>query len=414
MPKQQTNNNNTNSNKVLVRFLDIGVTKLVDRHDELREIDEKFFNCPLKALYCTICLDADLNRSQFKLTKEARKFFTRLIYKRVLFVKIASFNTIERKTMNQQTNICQVVLGCQTRRGIIDVCMYLLSKHDRKQYDLIRNREFEEQANTLIRSTSTSYLCLPTPSITANSKQKFQFDQVDSSLTNNNNDNNNNNIEHNDDYDLEDYIEEKANETVNLCDTELLDNIYEVDQTDSEINEYEHDVNEIMFADALNSCCIVNNLDNTIIYKTEDEDDEDNDDDENDYNDQDNSLDYLPVKDDDKNINTSNRSIKINSIHLPPPIAPPPPPPPLPTSQIPVDCKTPDFKLSTNNQRYTQSTLVAQRTKYMRPHDQYTTQMPFPPSNPLKSSQFNQLNNSSDTDSSLINNACCSAPLKLW
>ena len=142
-----------------------------------------------------------------------------------------------------------------------------------------------------------------------------------------------------------------------------------------------------MFADALNSCCIINNLDNTIIYKTEDEDDEDNhddDDDENDYNDQDNSLDYLPVKDDDKNIETSNRSIRINSIHLPPPIAPPPPPPPLPTSQIPVDCKTPDFKLSTNNQRYTQSTLVAQRTKYMRPHDQYTTQMPFPPSNPLK------------------------------
>lgn len=148
-------------------------------------------------------------------------------------------------------------MGCQTKRGIIDVSMYLLSKYDRKQYDLIRNREFEQQQanHTLIRSTSTSYLCLPTPSLTHNSKQKFQFiDQVDSISINKDNDNNN---EHNDDYNLEDYIEEKANETVKLCDTEPLDNIYERDQTDSEINEYENDINDIMIVDTLNSCLII-------------------------------------------------------------------------------------------------------------------------------------------------------------
>ena len=60
-----------NQNKVLVRFLDLGITKYVHRFEELREIDEKFFNCPLKSLHCTICVADDINA--FKLTRECRK-----------------------------------------------------------------------------------------------------------------------------------------------------------------------------------------------------------------------------------------------------------------------------------------------------------------------------------------------------
>ena len=48
-----------NYDKVKVRFLDLGITKTLDRSTELREIDEKFFNCPNKALYCTINLRAE-------------------------------------------------------------------------------------------------------------------------------------------------------------------------------------------------------------------------------------------------------------------------------------------------------------------------------------------------------------------
>ena len=67
------------SNKVKVRFVDLGLVKVLDRTAELREIDEKFFNCPLKALHCTINIDED---QKFKISKEGRKFFTRLIYKK--------------------------------------------------------------------------------------------------------------------------------------------------------------------------------------------------------------------------------------------------------------------------------------------------------------------------------------------
>ena len=70
-----------------------------------------------------------------KLSKEARKFFTRLIYKKCLFAKVVSLNN----------SLFNIVLGVQTQRGIIDVYMHLLSKFDRKRYELIRNIQHIQQ-----------------------------------------------------------------------------------------------------------------------------------------------------------------------------------------------------------------------------------------------------------------------------
>lgn len=97
--------------------------------------------------------------------------------------------------------------------------------------------------------------------------------------------------------------------------------------------------------------------------------------------------------------------LRFDSIHLPPP-------PPPPSSQVPQNDSTLKTPLMTScHQKYNGSTLVAQRTKYMRQINQYN--MPFPPSNPLKTNQQNNLNYSSDTDTSLINGTvCCSGPLK--
>jgi hypothetical protein len=129
------------SSKVKVRFVDLGLVKVVDRTAELREIDEKFFNCPLKSLRCTINIDED---QKFKISKEGRKFFTRLIYKKVLFAKVVDFVA---PIGREEGPVCKIVLGCQTHRGIIDVYMYLISKYDRKRYEWVKNaqRELKKQ-----------------------------------------------------------------------------------------------------------------------------------------------------------------------------------------------------------------------------------------------------------------------------
>ena len=129
------------SNKVKVRFVDLGLVKVLDRTAELREIDEKFFNCPLKALHCTINIDED---QKFKISKEGRKFFTRLIYKKVLFAKLVDFMA---PIGREEGPICKIVLGCQTHRGIIDVYMYLISKYDRKRYEFVKNSQRELKKN---------------------------------------------------------------------------------------------------------------------------------------------------------------------------------------------------------------------------------------------------------------------------
>jgi len=238
-----------NQNKVLVRFLDLGITKFVHRFEELREIDEKFFNCPLKSLHCTIYVD-----NTFKLTKECRKFFTKLIYKKVLYIKLIDFVAVSPSKEYQET-ICQVIIGCETKRGIIDVYMYLLSKFDRRRYDLMKNRvnlsqdEIDSARVDLItKSTSTSYLCLPTPTpsnrLQIHKQQQQQHDSSsldETQLDQDRDDDEDEETEEEDNEDeednVDDYVEEKEHESVDLCDTELIDNVYEPDHTDSDINQ---------------------------------------------------------------------------------------------------------------------------------------------------------------------------------
>lgn len=123
--------------KVKVRFVDLGIIKTLNPSTELREIDQKFFNCPLKALHCSVNLDNDVfdpetceyqheKLKMFKLTKDARKYFTKMIYKRVLFAKIVNFtsNDLDLTSidpMDEKNSICQVILGAQFHRGIIDI-----------------------------------------------------------------------------------------------------------------------------------------------------------------------------------------------------------------------------------------------------------------------------------------------------
>lgn len=151
-----------NNDKVKVKFLDLGIVKILDRLSELRVVDEKFFNFPLKALKCSIYLDEDIDQlvvgkklisnEKLSLSKEARKFFIRLIYKKVLFAKVVDFKH-EFNADNEKSSVCRIKLGYQVQRGIIDVYMYILSKYDRKRYELMK-------MIAASASTSTSSSCV--------------------------------------------------------------------------------------------------------------------------------------------------------------------------------------------------------------------------------------------------------------
>ncbi len=149
----------TKENKARVRFVDMGIVKNLDIATQIRQIDQKFFNCPLKALQCSVNLtQADFHSSvgqaralkQFKLTKDARKLFTRLIYKRVLFAKIVSLTSVGNESavyanVEEARTVCQVILGAQFHRGIIDIFMYLLSKFDKPHYEVLKRCHGEQQ-----------------------------------------------------------------------------------------------------------------------------------------------------------------------------------------------------------------------------------------------------------------------------
>ena len=74
---------------------------------EMREINQRLFNCPLKTVQCSVNLiEGDFDdpavkhgiaalKAAFRFTKDARKLFTRLIYKRVLFAKIVNLRSVE-------------------------------------------------------------------------------------------------------------------------------------------------------------------------------------------------------------------------------------------------------------------------------------------------------------------------------
>jgi len=188
--------------RVKVRFVDLGIVKTLNRITELREIDQKFFNCPLKALHCSINLDNDVfdpetceyqneHLKMFKLTKEARKYFTKIIYKRVLFAKIVNFTYNDAESLMTEDAVCQVILGAQFHRGIIDIFMYLLSKFDRSYYTVLR--QYHTQQSQLIKQgvipkaydseTETSNLV----TTTSNDLTTIQsYNQADGTSENNN------------------------------------------------------------------------------------------------------------------------------------------------------------------------------------------------------------------------------------
>lgn len=161
------------SSKVKVRFVDLGLAKILDRNTDLREIDEKFFNCPLKALECSIYLDEDLNEvfvnnqlklnEKLKLSKEARKYFVKMVYKKVLFAKVIDFKH-EIDFNNEQTSVCKIKLGCLAHHGVIDVYMYLISKFDRKRYEFLKTVKL--QSTTAVTQPDKSGLVgIPGPTL---------------------------------------------------------------------------------------------------------------------------------------------------------------------------------------------------------------------------------------------------------
>lgn len=124
-----------------VKFVDLGIRRSVNRYEQVREIDDKFFNFPLKSVYCTVSVDdelrtmlaAEMNQrrelDKMCLSLEARKFFTRQVYGKLLYAKVIG--------LREQEPI-KLILGAQTKRGIIDVFMYTMSKYDRSRYELIK------------------------------------------------------------------------------------------------------------------------------------------------------------------------------------------------------------------------------------------------------------------------------------
>lgn len=157
------------NNKVRVRFVDLGIVKTLDRQTELREIDQKFFNCPLKALHCSINLDKDVfdpetclyqneELKQFRFSKMARKYFTKIIFKRVLYAKIVNFTyelmdsdhgDVTLSDGSEKHSICQIILGAQFQRGVVDIFMYLLNKFDKSYYSVLK--QYHNQQNKLVK-----------------------------------------------------------------------------------------------------------------------------------------------------------------------------------------------------------------------------------------------------------------------
>lgn len=82
------------STQVKVKFLDLGIERRVEAYSNMRVVDEKFFNVPLKALKCSLYVDEDITKvviqtgasvyenQRLCLSREARKFFVKVIYQK--------------------------------------------------------------------------------------------------------------------------------------------------------------------------------------------------------------------------------------------------------------------------------------------------------------------------------------------
>ena len=68
-------------------------------------MDAKFFKYPPKSLHYSVVVDEEYARDKLIMNKEARKFFTRLIYKKALFAKIVKVKMISKKSKMTKTRM---------------------------------------------------------------------------------------------------------------------------------------------------------------------------------------------------------------------------------------------------------------------------------------------------------------------
>lgn len=140
---------------VKVRFVDIGITKKVNYESEIREIDETFFNCPLKALHCTIRLNHNV-----ELTRDSRKLFRQLVSDKTLIAQVVELN-------NNSEELCKIILGCKLRNGYINIYWHILSKFNRIEYERVKllnncnkRPQYLEVASSMPAETTTTYSAL--------------------------------------------------------------------------------------------------------------------------------------------------------------------------------------------------------------------------------------------------------------
>lgn len=312
--------------KVKVKFVDLGLVKQLDRNTDLRVIDEKFFNCPLKALECSLYLDEGFNqllmnnqifvKENLQFTKEAKKYFVRLVYKKVLLAKVVDFKEEE------SSSVCKIKLGYATQRGVIDVYMYLLSKFDRNRYELLKqiqnlNQQQQQQqveyqqknhivgipiqtsieTTTTITNTTQTSNTITSTAVTCPSSLPSPPDSANNSMKR-----------------AENHEENHENEYVNeelISDEETGQNNCKTQQTEYDEDDDDEDIyDDALFSDIVNDFIKNNQRDDSSsgTYFSAG------------LNEEAKDLDYTPVKDLKKTQDKCNYAspLRIDSVHLPP------------------------------------------------------------------------------------------------
>lgn len=436
------------NDKVRVRFVDLGIIKTLDRQTELREIDKKFFNCPLKALHCSINLDKDVfdeetclyqneELKQFRFSKQARKYFTKIIYKRVLYAKVVNFTyecmdsdtqgglTLSHRA-GEKHSICQIILGAQFQRGIVDIFMYLLSKFDRSYYTVLKQYHSQQQKlvkDGVIQETDVESSRLDTQTCT-------QQTNTATHVSSNNNSNKRTVVE-----DAEVNAQGEAifnKELLQIMKDEFIQSYGKAIENNTTPMEQEHAVisdigNDVeadfteddestieeteqpLYSNSINrqdhrlheTFTISSDTSSESYFSVSDEDDFEGDE-EADELDNEQDLEFTPVKGFD-NTNNSCRSfnyspLRINSIHLPPINS---------TNSTNQSINTVDVKTPVN--QYTEHSTAQVRGDRKRPGEiKLNNATPtLPLARPVKLSKHVDTNNaSSDTDTSLVAPCC--------
>jgi hypothetical protein len=135
---------------IKIRYLDTGRIRFVDRLNDLREVDEKFFNAPNKALHCTIRLNKSL-----RFTNEMREFFSCIVFKKLLNAKVIAL------CKENYRELWQIELICEVPNGYVNIYAYLLSKFNRVAYEAykttlrLNQKKFRILNETSVSSSST-------------------------------------------------------------------------------------------------------------------------------------------------------------------------------------------------------------------------------------------------------------------